>query len=73
MASANVAENVWEYNLESIWKEAYEHGVAICWIGPGLPAKRPDIPSGLIYLCSAIDKPYEQVESYHRQVKEFWS
>jgi len=67
MASANVAENVSVYNLESIWKQTHEHGVALCWIGPGLPASRPDIPGGLIYLCSAIDKPYEQVKSHHRR------
>ena len=67
MASANVAENVSVYNLESIWKQTHEHGVALCWIGPGLPASRPDIPGSLIYLCSAIDKPYEQVKSHHRR------
>ena len=62
MASANVAENVSVYNLESIWKQTHEHGGALCWIGPG-----PDIPGRLIYLCSAIDKPYEQVKSHHRR------
>jgi hypothetical protein len=47
------AEDAWRnpaYTLEAIWRQAAQHRVAICWIGPRLPDQRPaGIETGLIY------------------------
>ena len=75
MAGGNVAQNTWEYNLKSIWEQAFKKKVTICWLIPGLPETRPELNTGLIYLNSVTNavNPPENVPEYYKKVRDFWS
>ena len=47
---AEDAEKTPAYTIDAICRDASEHRVTICWIGPKLPAQRPpQITTGLVY------------------------
>ena len=73
MGSAEVGSKNPHYVLNDLWKQAAEHRVVICWIGPpGLPVVRPDIDTGLIYGHIERDVPWGQAAQRTRQIKDFW-
>jgi hypothetical protein len=76
MAGANLADPASGYDLETIWKSAYDQNVVICWFGPGMPEKKIDLPSGLIVLCYdaeiAENSPYFSSKEYYQRAKDFW-
>ncbi len=69
-------EEAWHnpnYTLEKVWRQAAAHRVTICWIGPGLPAKRPvGLDTGLVYGFWEDGLAWEDAPARLATVRTFW-
>jgi hypothetical protein len=73
MAGENTAESVPDFNLAALWKQAYEHGIPMSYLSNDLPATRPDLHAGLMYILKNERRNFEEASAYYENVKAFWS
>ena len=70
------SEEAWHnpaYTLESVWRNAAERRVTICWAGPGLPAIRPPgLTTGLIYGFWEDGLAWEDAPTRLAEACTFW-
>jgi hypothetical protein len=71
------AQEAWHnpaYTLEAVWQQAAEREVAICWVGPDLPAARPaGLDTGLVYGFWEQDLAWEGARARLAQARVLWS
>jgi hypothetical protein len=71
---AEQSEKTPSYKLDAICRQAGEHRVTICWIGPKPPAERPaDVTTGLVY--GHIERDHPSLETARGRLAElqgFW-
>jgi hypothetical protein len=70
------AEEAWknpDFTLDNVWRQAAERGVTISWVGPGLPAQRPDgLDTGLVYSFWQDGLSWEEAPQCVASVQSFW-
>lgn len=70
------SEEAWHspaYTLERVWRNAADHRVTICWVGPGLPSIRPPgLITGLIYGFWEEGLAWEHAPARLAEARTFW-
>jgi|GEM_PF-3129810 len=73
IAGENTASSVPQFNLDNVWRQAYEHKIPMAYMSNNLPKKRPNLPGGLLYIIKNEHRNYNEAKEFYKKVKEFWS